>query len=92
MDFEITKVLLLILIAAAASFVQRVSGFGSGITAMMFLPYLFTSTPVAAAMASLWSTATSSYNAVRYRKNIAFKTILPLLLDTYSGFNAPFRS
>ncbi len=79
MDFSVTRITLLILIAAAASFVQRVSGFGSGITAMMFMPYIFNDTPTAAAISSLWSTATSSYNAVKYRKNIAFKMIIPLL-------------
>ena len=46
--------LYLVLIGIGAGFVQRVSGFGLGIFAMMFLPY-FTPTPVAATISTLFS-------------------------------------
>lgn len=68
----------LILIGMGAGFVQRVSGFGLGIFAMMFLPY-FTPTPVAASISTLFSCVTSTYNAIRYRKEIAYKTAIPMV-------------
>ena len=37
---EILQIVLLILVGMGAGFVQRVSGFGLGIFAMLFLPYL----------------------------------------------------
>jgi len=71
-------VLYLILIGMGAGFVQRVSGFGLGIFAMMFLPY-FTPTPVAASISTLFSCVTSTYNAVRYRREIVYKTAIPMV-------------
>lgn len=68
----------LILIGLGAGFVQRVSGFGLGIFAMMFLPY-FTPTAVAASISTLFSCVTSTYNAIRYRKEIAYKTAIPMV-------------
>ena len=70
--------LLLVLIGAGAGFVQRVSGFGLGIFAMVFLPH-FMPAQNAAAISCLFSCVTSSYNAVRYRKNIAYRTALPMV-------------
>ena len=70
--------LYLILIGMGAGFVQRVSGFGLGIFAMMFLPY-FTPTPVAATISTLFSCVTSTYNAIRYRKDIVYKTAIPMV-------------
>ena len=70
--------LFLVLIGAGAGFVQRVSGFGLGIFAMLFLPH-FLPSHTAAAIAGLFSCVTSTYNAVRYRKNIAYKIALPLI-------------
>ena len=80
MDIELVQSVLIILIGAGASFIQRVSGFGIGIFAMLFFPH-FLPTPVAGATIScLFSCGTSSYNAIKYRKDTPYKTVLPLLV------------
>lgn len=76
---ETTNIILLVLVGMGAGFVQRVSGFGLGIFAMLFLPHFMPTHTAAAAVSCLFSSGTSTYNAVKYRKNIPFKTILPLL-------------
>ena len=68
----------LILIGIGAGFVQRVSGFGLGIFAMIFLPH-FISAQSAAAISCLFSCVTSGYNTIRYRANIAYRTALPMV-------------
>lgn len=70
----------LVLIGMGAGFIQRVSGFGLGIFAMMFLPHFLPTHTAAAAISCLFSCATSTYNAVCYRKDIVFKTALPMLI------------
>ena len=77
---NITTVILLILIGIGAGFVQRVSGFGIGIFSMLFLPHFLPTNTAAAAIACLFSCGTSSYNSVKYRRDISFKNVLPLLL------------
>lgn len=72
--------LLIILVSIGAGFVQRVSGFGLGIFAMIFLPYFLPSATAAAAIVGICSMVTSSMNAVKYRKDIKFKTVLPMLV------------
>ncbi len=72
-------IVFLVLIGLGAGFVQRVSGFGLGIFAMLFLPHFMPTHTAAAAISSLFSCVTSSYNAVKYRKNIEFKTALPMM-------------
>lgn len=73
------EVIFLILIGFGAAFVQRVSGFGLGIFAMIFLPHLMP-TSAAAAVTSLFSSVTTTYNCVRHGKSISFKTALPMVL------------
>ena len=73
---------LLIAICIGAGFIQRVSGFGLGIFVMMFLPHFLPSHRAAVAISSLFSCATSTYNAIRYRKRIAYKTVLPMVIAT----------
>ena len=73
---------LLIAICIGAGFIQRVSGFGLGIFVMMFLPHFLPSHRAAVAISSLFSCATSTYNAIRYRKSIAYKTVLPMVIAT----------
>ena len=80
MEDEIAQVLLIAIVGGCASFVQRVSGFGLGIFAMLFLPHILPTHTDSATISCLFSCATSTYNAVKYRKNIPFKTILPLLV------------
>lgn len=74
---NLSHAVFLILIGLGAGFVQRVSGFGLGIFAMVFLPH-FLQTHTAASISSLFSCVTSTDNALRYRKNIAYKTALPM--------------
>ncbi|MBR7164732.1 MAG: sulfite exporter TauE/SafE family protein, partial [Clostridia bacterium] len=76
---ELWQGLLLILVGLGAGFVQRVSGFGLGIFAMMFLPHFMPSHTAAATVSTLFSCVTSTYNAVKYRKNVVYKTALPML-------------
>lgn len=70
---------LLVIIGLGAGFVQRVSGFGLAIFAMLFLPHFLPSHTAAAAIATIFSFVTSTFNTVRYRKQIALKTALPML-------------
>ena len=70
--------LILFAVSIGAGFVQRVSGFGLGIFSMIFLPHLMP-TQTVAAMSSVLSSLTSSYNAIRYRKNIVFRTAFPMI-------------
>lgn len=74
--------LLLVFVGMAGGFVQRVSGFGLGIVVMMFLPHLMPTHTAAAAISCLFSCATSTYNAIRYRKHTAYKTVLPMILTS----------
>jgi uncharacterized membrane protein YfcA len=74
------ELLLVALVGLGAAFVQRVSGFGLGIFAMMFLPHLLPDHTAAATISCLFSCVTSTYNAVRYRKDVAYKTMLPMLI------------
>jgi uncharacterized membrane protein YfcA len=72
--------LYLILVGFGAAFVQRVSGFGLGIFAMMFLPHFLPSNTAASTISCLFSCCTTTFNSIKYRKNIAFKTALPMLV------------
>lgn len=71
--------LYVILVGFGAAFVQRVSGFGLGIFAMMFLPHFMPSHTAAAIIPCLFSCCTTTFNAIRYRKNVAFNTAIPML-------------
>ena len=80
MILEWYEYILLALIALGGGFIQRVTGFGLGIFVMLFLPHLFEAHTDAAAISTLFSCAASSYNAIRYRKKIPFKMVLPMLI------------
>lgn len=71
--------LYVILVGFGAAFVQRVSGFGLGIFAMMFLPHFLPSHTAAATISCLFSCYTTTFNSIRYRKNVAYKTAFPML-------------
>ena len=77
---DIAEILLLILIFLGGSFVQRVSGFGMGIFAMLFLPYLLGGSSESAAVVGMVSFVGSVYNTVRNHKKIQWKTMLPLVI------------
>ncbi len=79
MALDVLQILLLILVGAGASFVQRVSGFGLGIFAMLFLPHFMPTHTAAATISCLFSCGTSTFNAVKYRKETPYKTVLPML-------------
>lgn len=81
---DISLVLLLLLICAGGGFVQRVSGFGLGIFVMLFLPHLLPSHTMAATMAGMLSIFTSSYNAIKYCKQVSYRTVLPLILSAFA--------
>ena len=74
---EAFDAILLTIVGVGAGFVQRVSGFGLGIFAMLFLPYFLPTHTAAATVVGICSMVTSSYNAVKYRKDIPHKTVLP---------------
>lgn len=75
---ELLHGVLLVIICIGAGFVQRVSGFGLGIFAMIFLPHMIPA-QTGAAICTMLSSVTSTYNAVRYRKNTVYKTAFPML-------------
>ena len=77
---ELINYVLLILVGIGAGFVQRVSGFGLGIFVMMFLPHFMPSHTAAASVSCLYSCGTSAYNAIKYRKDTDYKTVLPVLI------------
>lgn len=79
MEPTVINCILLAVVGFGAAFVQRVSGFGLGIFAMLFLPFLMGNTAAAASVSCLWSCVTSVYNAVKYRRHIDLRLILPLL-------------
>jgi uncharacterized membrane protein YfcA len=80
-DVELwTKFLTIILVAICGGIIQRVTGFGFGIFAMMFLPHivggLFGS---ASLMSNLLTTFMTAFVAFRHRKYIQWRIILPCL-------------
>ena len=70
----------LVAVGLGAGFIQRVSGFGLGIFAMLFLPYLMSEPVAAAAVSCLISCGVTTYNTIKYRKHIPHKITLPLAL------------
>ena len=67
------------LVCGGGAFVQRVTGFGMGIFAMLFLPYFMTAPGMAAAVIGLVNCAGSVYNAIRHRKHIQLRLMLPMV-------------
>lgn len=70
---------LLILVVGGGAFVQRVTGFGMGIFAMLFLPYFMPSHGVTVAVLGTIGSIGAVYNAVRHWKHIRLKIMLPLV-------------
>ena len=68
----------LILIGIGAAFVQRVCGFGMGIFSMVFFPHFLPTHTAGATISSLFSCGSSTYKAIRYRKHIVFRMVLPM--------------
>lgn len=77
---NILHCIFLVLIGLGAGFVQRISGFGLCIFAMVFLPHFMPSHTAAAAISGIFSCVLTSYNAFCYRKHIAFKIAWPMII------------
>jgi uncharacterized membrane protein YfcA len=71
----------LFLVVVAGAFLQANIGFGFPIVAMIFLPSLFPFS-TAVTMCQLIAMASTGYLAVRYRRQIQWKTLVPLLLPS----------
>lgn len=72
--------LLIILFAMGAAFVQRTTGFGFGIFIMTVLPYVLPSYGEATTLSGLLASVTSFILVVRYRKHIEWRSLIPILL------------
>lgn len=79
LKLELSVSILVFLVGIGSAFIQRVSGFGQGIFVMLFLPHFLPSHTASAAISGLFSCITNSYNAWKYKKQIAFRIILPPL-------------
>ena len=73
------NILEIFLLAIGASFVQRTTGFGFGIFIMTLLPFLMPSYGEATALSGLLAFTTSLIAAVKYRKFITRKRLIPIL-------------
>ena len=70
---------LLVFVGMGAGFVQRVSGFGLGIFAMLFMPHFMPTHTASASISSIFSCVTSGFNSIKYRKTIRYKISLPMI-------------
>lgn len=75
----ILEYILLVLVIGGGAFVQRVTGFGMGIFAMLFLPYFMPSHSISVAVVGVIAAVGAVYNMIRHRKNIQFRIMLPLV-------------
>lgn len=78
MELELLPLTLLVLIGLGAGFVQRVSGFGLSIFAMIFLPYLMSTTD-AVTVATILSLSATILNTVKHYKHVLYKIALPMV-------------
>lgn len=78
MELTATVILILFVASIAASFVQRVSGFGFGIFIMTILPF-FLPYGSATTLSGMLALSQSFYVAVKMRKYIVWKRVLPML-------------
>lgn len=74
------NIILILLLAMGASFVQRVTGFGFGIFIMTALPYLMPSYAEATTLSGLLALTTSITIVVQYRRRVTWKRLLPILI------------
>lgn len=74
------KALAVLLVAAGGSFIQRVTGFGFGIFAMIFLPYITGQYIEATVLSSAMSLISTIYVSFVYRKSIKWKLVLPCVV------------
>ena len=88
MEIELYQLILIALVALGASYIQSVTGFGFGIFAMIFLPYLLVYTE-ANVLSSILSCCTSVTVAAVMLKKINWKNLIfPVLSCTVTTFLA----
>lgn len=58
---------------------------------MIFLPHFLPNHTAAAAIASLFSCVTTTYNAVRYRRQINFRAAIPMIIASLVTITAAIR-
>lgn len=75
-----SDVVYIILLSVVASFIQRTTGFGFGIFIMTILPYLMPSYGEATTLSGMLALTTSFAVAMKMRKFISWKRLLPVLL------------
>lgn len=73
-------VALVCLMSFVASFIQRTSGFGFGIVVMAVFPHLLASYGEATALSGVLAALTSVVTAIKMRKMVPWKKLLPILL------------
>lgn len=72
--------LYIILLCVVAGFIQRTTGFGFGIFIMTMLPYLLPSYAEATTLSGLLALTNSLFIAIKLRKLISLKRLLPILI------------
>lgn len=77
---DLETIVLLTLVSAGRGLCPAVSGFGLGIFAMIFLPYFLPTQAMGATVSGLISCIGSGINAIKYRKSVQWKAMLPLVL------------
>ena len=77
---SVLPILLIALFAALSSFVQRVTGFGFGIIMMIMLPYIMPTYGEATALSGILAACMAIVPAVRQRRYVRLKKLLPILL------------
>ena len=77
---SVLTILLIALFAALSSFVQRVTGFGFGIIMMIMLPYIMPTYGEATALSGILAACMAIVPAVRKRRYVRLKKLLPILL------------
>lgn len=70
----------LFLLSIAASFIQRVTGFGFGILIMTALPFLLPSYGEATTLSGLLAMTTSLIVSIRMRKYLVIRDLIPILV------------
>lgn len=70
----------ILLMTAGASFVLRTTGFGFGIFIMTMLPHIMPSYGEATALSGLLALTTSAFIAIRLRRHVTWRRLIPILL------------
>lgn len=74
------SIIAIFLFSFAASFTQRISGFGFGIMMMTALPFLMPEYAQATALCGMLALVNSSITAIRTRRHVTWKKLIPILV------------